>query len=368
MSEDSDDISNYDFHLPDQLIAATPVDKRDMSRLLMASTTSREHKIVQFAGIVDQLRPDDLLVFNNSRVVPARLFAKKTTGGRVELLILDVLGSHAADRWTSLRGDVRVTSMFRASKGLSAGATLTFGDQTSVIVESVEDGVATFLVNAPDGVAAWLEELGELPLPPYIVKRRLELRTEYADDGDRYQTVYADRPGSVAAPTAGLHFTKEIFEALERRGVNVGFVTLEVGPGTFRPVKAARLSEHLMHSERYHIGGDLKAQIERTRARGRRVIAVGTTSARVLESEARRSVPFEPGSRTTDIFLKPGNGFEVVDGLVTNFHLPRSTLLALVASFAGLDLVRELYALAITERMRFYSYGDAMFLTHEALA
>lgn len=367
MNEDIDDIKNYDFVLPVELVAETPATRRDGSRLLLASTVTKERRIAPFEELLGQLNSNDLLVFNNSRVVPARVFAHKTTGGRVELLFLDVLGSESPTRWVDEKGRIQVTAMFRTSKSLEVGTEIFLVDQTALRVMSVEHGHATLELDAPEGAYALLSRLGELPLPPYIVKKRVSSQTTYEHDEERYQTIYAANPGSVAAPTAGLHFSSEVFEALDRMGVRRAYVTLEVGPGTFQPVKASRLSEHVMHSERYFVDSELRGAIEETRARGGRVIAVGTTSVRVLESEARLANPFEPGTRHSTLFLSPGDDLKVVDAMITNFHLPRSTLLALVSAFAGLDFIKALYAEAIAERMHFYSYGDAMFLTREAL-
>jgi S-adenosylmethionine:tRNA ribosyltransferase-isomerase len=231
------------------------------------------------------------------------------------------------------------------------------------VVREYKAGHALVDVDWPGSAVELLEQAGQMPLPPYIVKRRKTLGEDEAataQDRRRYQTVYADKPGAVAAPTAGLHFNEEIFDELERRGVRRAFVTLQVGVGTFQPISADRLSEHRMHSEEYEISAELAAAIEQTRRDGGRVVAVGTTSARALEAEARRERPFEPGVRRTDIFLFPGEPFEVCDALITNFHLPRSTLLALLAAFAGYDFMREIYRDAVAQKYRFYSYGDAM--------
>ncbi len=367
MNDDTDDITSYDFELPVELVAETPAAKRDGSRLLLASVSTRKNRIVPFDSLLDQLTSNDLLVFNNSRVVPARIFARKPTGGRVELLFLDVLGSESPTRWIDKKGTIQVVAMFRTSKALAVGTDIFLSDDTVLHVVSLEHGHVTLRVEAPDGAYALLARLGELPLPPYIVKKRASSQNDYDQDHERYQTIYAANPGSVAAPTAGLHFSTDMFEALDVAGVRRAYVTLEVGPGTFQPVKATRLSEHVMHSERYFIDDALAGAIAETRKRGGRVIAVGTTSVRVLESEARLDTPFTPGTRHSTLFLSPGDDLKVVDAMITNFHLPRSTLLALVAAFAGLDFIKALYAEAISQKMQFYSYGDAMFLTREAL-
>lgn len=360
---DPNHIASYDFVLPEELIADVPPATRGASRLLVASLADDRHAVVAFERLLDHLHPGDLVVFNDSRVVPARVFGRKPTGGRVELLMLDVLGSPSADRWETVRGTVHVSAMYRSSKGLSPGGVVHLEDGERIEIAAQADGLVECIVQAPDGLAAWLAARGELPLPPYIVKRRETLGVVYNDDDERYQTVFAGTPGSVAAPTAGLHFTPALLSQMEARGIARATVTLEVGPGTFRPVKSDTLDGHAIHSERYHVPAGLSEAI----GAARRVVAVGTTSVRVLETEARLERPFEPGTRHSQLFLKPGDAFHVVDAMLTNFHLPKSTLLALVAAFAGLERTHALYREAIAHRMRFYSYGDAMFLTRERL-
>lgn len=307
-------------------------------------------------------------MFNNTRVIPARIMAKKETGGAVEMLVLDIVEPSGEARWTDeAGGKVVFRCMTRSSRALRPDMELSAdeGDAGPFVVREWDAGKAVVEVAWDGTPVELLDEVGQMPLPPYILKRRKtlgEAEEATADDRARYQTVYADKPGAVAAPTAGLHFSQDLLEQLEARGVRRAFVTLQVGIGTFRPVSADRLSEHEMHSEEYEISEELARAIDETRAAGGRVIAVGTTSARALEAEARRAKPFEPGVRRTDIFLHPGADFEVCDGLVTNFHLPRSTLLALVAGFAGYDFMRSIYAEAIDERYRFYSYGDGMLI------
>lgn len=379
---DLDRVDAYDYELPEQLIAAHPSTRRSGSRLLVAerATASLEHR--QFDDLLAYLRPNDLLVFNNTRVIPARVMTHKSTGGAVELLILDVvdlaqsqLAAPPADaptpdhtRWTRPAGStLAFRCMTRSSRPLRPGMELS-ADQADVapfVVRDYAAGHALVEIDWDASAVDLLELTGQMPLPPYIVKRRKVLgEAERATDDDhkRYQTVYADKPGAVAAPTAGLHFSDALFKKIDALGVRRAFVTLQVGAGTFKPVSAERLSEHEMHSEEYEISAQLAAAIAQTREAGGRVIAVGTTSARALEAESRRPTPFKPGVRRTDIFLFPGEPFKVCDALITNFHLPRSTLLALVAAFAGYDFMREIYRNAVAEKYRFYSYGDSMFI------
>jgi S-adenosylmethionine:tRNA ribosyltransferase-isomerase len=371
---DLDAVEAYDYDLPDELIAAHPADRRSQSKLMVAQRRQRNFEHTHFADLADYLEPSDLLVFNNTRVIPARILAHKQTGGAVEMLVLDIVEPAGEHRWT-LKADPNVVfrCMTRSSRPLRAGMELTL-DGTSAnnspeigpfVVRQWEAGEAVVEVTWQGSALDLLEAVGQMPLPPYILKRRKtlgEADEPTADDRRRYQTVYAKKPGAVAAPTAGLHFGDELFANLDRHGVQRAFVTLQVGVGTFRPVSADRLSEHEMHSEEYEISAELAQAIERTRQRGGRVIAVGTTSARALEAEARRDEPFAAGVRRTDIFLHPGVDFNICDGLITNFHLPRSTLLALVAGFAGYDFMRQIYAEALEHRYRFYSYGDGMLI------
>lgn len=375
---DLDRVDAYDYELPEELIAAHPAARRSDSRLLVATRPrpgapahiAHHH----FGELPDFLRAHDLLVFNNTRVIPARVMTHKSTGGAVELLVLDVVATDAPDsaahieRWTRpAGGTLRLRCMTRSSRGLRPGMRLQ-ADQPGLpdfVVQDGDAGYALVDVAWQDSAVALLERAGQMPLPPYIVKRRKVLGEEEsasAEDQQRYQTVYAARPGAIAAPTAGLHFNDEVFQALERRGVRRAFVTLQVGVGTFQPIAADRLSAHHMHSEEYEVTAELAEAIARARRDAGRIIAVGTTSARALEAEARRPTPFEPGVRTTDIFLYPGQPFQVCDALITNFHLPRSTLLALVAAMAGYDFMREIYQQAVANEYRFYSYGDSMLL------
>ncbi|MFU8805108.1 MAG: tRNA preQ1(34) S-adenosylmethionine ribosyltransferase-isomerase QueA [Bradymonadaceae bacterium] len=365
---DLDEVTAYDYELPEALVAAHPTERRERSRLLVARRKKRGVEDLEFSNILDHLESGDLLVFNDTRVVPGRIMVRKETGGAVELLVLDVLEPGGEERWQQVApGRVRLDCMTRASKRLRPGmvlSTLEEGMPALFEVLSCEPGRAQVEVSWSGSALDLLEAHGRMPLPPYIVQRREALGGDAhsEDDSQRYQTVYARRPGAIAAPTAGLHFSHDLLARLDEIGVERAHLTLTVGPGTFQPVKSERLSEHAMHSEEYIIDPGLAESIARTRERGGRIIAVGTTSARALEAEARRERPFEPGVRQTDIFLKPGEEFLVCQGLITNFHLPRSTLLALVAAFVGYDFMREIYAHAIEKGYRFYSYGDSSLL------
>jgi S-adenosylmethionine:tRNA ribosyltransferase-isomerase len=334
-------LDDFDFDLPPHLIAQHPLPERTASRLLhVAGDDLRD---LAFTDIERLLVPGDLLVFNDTRVVKARLLGHKLTGGRVEALIERVLEPTLA------------AAMVRTSHRPQPGTVFRFGDARAT-VEGRRDEF--FLLRFDADVGAVMERLGHVPLPPYIE------HADAAEDAERYQTVYATRPGAVAAPTAGLHFTRELLDRLRARGVELATLTLHVGAGTFQPVRTRNLSEHRMHSEWFDIGESTAAAVSGARAAGRRVIAVGTTSLRALES-AGRDGTLRAGAAETDIFITPGFRFRIVDALVTNFHLPRSTLLMLVSAFAGIDRIRGAYAHAIERQYRFFSYGDAMFLEHD---
>src|SRR5512139_3043655 len=331
-------LDDFDFALPPELIAQHPLPERTASRLLHVAPGSLED--ATFADIERLLVPGDLLVFNDTRVVKARLLGHKPTGGRVEALIERVLEPTLA------------AAMVRTSHRPQAGAVFLFDDVRATVEGRRGE---FFLLRFDADVGAVMERLGHVPLPPYIA------HADAAEDAERYQTVYAARPGAVAAPTAGLHFTKELLDRLRAHGVETATLTLHVGAGTFQPVRARNLSEHRMHSEWFDIGAATAAAVNAARSAGRRVIAVGTTSLRALESAGQDGI-LRAGSAETDIFITPGFRFRIVDALVTNFHLPRSTLLMLVSAFAGIDRIRSAYAHAIARQYRFFSYGDAMFL------
>ncbi len=349
------------FDLPEELIAQTPVTgKRDQSRLLVVerNTTKLEHK--QFFDITNYLKAGDLLVLNNSKVIPARLFGQKPTGGHVEIFLLRPLAG-------ATQSDTRETweAMIRF-RGAQAGVSCSILDERNTPVEGVsatllekvsEKTWAVELSSDSHSIRELIEQCGHMPIPPYIAHSKMseqELR-------DRYQTVYASLPGSAAAPTAGLHFTPELLAQLDALGIERTEVTLHVGLGTFSPITTDNLDEHTMHSERIEISETAAEQINRAKAEGRRVIAVGTTSVRVLESLANNG-RVQAGSMDTQIFIRPGYQFQIIDGLITNFHIPESTLLLLVAAFAGVETAQRAYDTAVTEKYRFYSFGDAMLI------
>lgn len=365
---DPDALTTYDYELDDERIAADPADRRDASKLLVHRVGGDGLIHDRFENIGAHLDAGDLLVFNDTQVVPARVRVQKETGGRVELFVLRPHLGGAPSAWrTEDGGQVYFECMSRSSNPVRPGMIL--GDpqreqMPAIEITDVSSGRVTARIDWSGSPLQFLEAFGEVPLPPYIVQRRKRRGSAAVqpDDVRRYQTVYASTPGAVAAPTAGLHFTTPLLAALEERGIRRTALTLTVGPGTFAPVRRDQLSEHDMHSEEYFVPDELGESIARCRRRNGRVIAVGTTSARALEAEARRGEPFVPGWRSTDLFLRPGNPFRLVDGLVTNFHLPRSTLLALVAAFVGLPTMRQIYETAVAEDYRFYSYGDATLL------
>jgi S-adenosylmethionine:tRNA ribosyltransferase-isomerase len=335
-------LADFDFDLPPELIAQHPAAERSASRLLDGRGPTPQDRV--FRELPQLLQGGDLLVFNDTRVIKARLFGVKASGGAIEALVERVLP-----------GD-EVLAHLRASKSPKAGARLRLADafDAEVLGREGPDG-SLFRLRFPADPLALLERHGHVPLPPYIT------HADSADDARRYQTVFAARPGAVAAPTAALHFDDALLDALRRRGVASARVTLHVGAGTFQPVRSENLAEHRMHSEWFEVGPDTVAAVAACQARGGRVVAVGTTTLRALESAAA-SGALVAGSRDTDLFILPGYRFRVVDTLVTNFHLPKSTLLMLVSAFAGVAHVRALYAHAIAQRYRFFSYGDAMLL------
>lgn len=335
------DASDFDYHLPTAQIAQQPLAERSASRLLVLNGQQREESVMR--DFARYLRPQDLLVINDSRVVQARFFGHKASGGKVEVLIERVLDARHA------------LAQIRASKSPPAGSLLRLEEAFEVKVLGRE-GVFFRLAFPPSApLADWMARYGKLPLPPYIN------RAANADDDERYQTLFADCAGSVAAPTAGLHFDHALLAAIAARGVKLAPVTLHVGAGTFQPVRSEDLSQHQMHAERYCIPATTVAAIEQTRRNDGRVIAVGTTSLRALEAAAA-SGNLRAGSAETDLFILPGYRFRVADALLTNFHLPRSTLLMLVCAFAGSETIRAAYAWAVAAGFRFFSYGDAMFI------
>ena len=340
-------LGDFDFPLPPGLIAQTPLPERAASRLLVLQRDAGRIDHARFADLPDLLTAGDLLVRNETRVIPARLRGRKASGGQVELLLVErVAGS--GELWRCLA---------RSAKPARPGCRLTFaGGIAAVVAEDPGDGWKLVAFDAPGGLLAHLETAGEMPLPPYIQ------RAPAAADRERYQTVYAREPGAVAAPTAGLHFTAETFAALAARGVESCGLTLHVGPGTFQPVRVERLDEHRMHGERFEIPAATAAAVNRARGEGRRVVALGTTSVRALESAADEAGVVRAGGAETSLFIRPGYRFRVTDAMITNFHLPKSTLLVLVAAFAGRELILEAYRQAVAEKYRFFSYGDCMLI------
>jgi S-adenosylmethionine:tRNA ribosyltransferase-isomerase len=337
--------SDFFFELPEELIAQYPTPQRTGSRLLHLN---RDGVVTDryFRDLPSLLKAGDLLVFNDTRVIPARLFGNKATGGQVEVLVERVLDEQ------------RVLAHVRASKSPKSGTELHLEGGITALVEGRRDALFELRLCADASVLELLEAHGHMPLPPYIA------REDAGDDRERYQTVYARRKGAVAAPTAGLHFDQAMLDTLAAQGVASAFVTLHVGAGTFQPVRVDNIAEHHMHSEYIEVPVEVVAAIQETKARGGRVVAVGTTSVRALESAARQSPTGELSSfqGDTDIFITPGYEFQVVDALITNFHLPESTLLMLVCAFAGYEPVMAAYAHAVEAGYRFFSYGDAMFL------
>lgn len=335
--------SDFDFDLPRELIAQAPLPQRSASRLLLLDVAGQRREDRMFRELPGILRPGDLLVFNDTRVLPARLHGRKSTGGAVEILIERVTGEHTA------------TVQLGVSKKPKAGGVIELADGSRAIVLGREDDFFHLRFESPLPLEKLLLTLGEMPLPPYID------RAPDASDLERYQTVYARAPGAVAAPTAGLHFDQALLAELRSRGVDFGYVTLHVGAGTFQPVREDKVEDHHMHREWLSVGSELIAQIARTRAAGGRVIAVGTTVVRSLESAMveGRMQPFEG---ETQIFIYPGYTIRSIDGLITNFHLPQSTLLMLVSALAGREYMLDAYRHAVAQRYRFFSYGDAMLI------
>ena len=336
--------SDFFYHLPEELIAQHPAEPRDSSRLMVYDRKLDKVTHTVFSQVTDFLRPDDLLVVNNTRVLPARLEGvRKDTGGRMEFLLLKRLDR---DRWEV---------MVKPGRRARTGAEFVFSDQLSAVVEQSTDFGGRVVRFRYEGVFEdLLSQVGTMPLPHYI--------HEKLTDGERYQTVYAKVDGSAAAPTAGLHFTPELLKKIEALGVERAEVLLHVGLGTFRPVKAEEITDHKMHSEHYEISPEAAEQINRAKAAGRRVVAVGTTSVRTLESAADERGMVSPCRAETSIFIYPGYRFKCVDALITNFHLPESTLIMLVAALTGREKILELYDLAVRERYRFFSFGDAMLI------
>ena len=338
------DVKEFDYDLPEELIAQVPIKKRDESRLMVLDRERQtiEHKV--FKDILDYLNPGDCLVRNNTKVIPARIYGKKETGANVEFLLLN-----------NIEGDIW-QSIVRPGNKLHVGTKVTFGDGllNAEILEVMEGGTRKVKFTYDGIFNEILDKIGLMPLPPYI--------HEELKEKDRYQTVYAKYQGSAAAPTAGLHFTEELLEKIKEKGVEIANVTLHVGIGTFRPVKVDKIEDHHMHSEHYYIKQEDVQKINNTKKRGGRIISVGTTSCRVLESIADENGFVKEIEGDTSIFIYPGYKFKCIDGLITNFHLPESTLLMLVSALAGKDYIMKAYKEAVKEKYRFFSFGDAMFI------
>lgn len=337
--------SDFNYELPEELIAQTPLEKRDASRLMVLDKATGEVTHRHFYEIGDYLEPGDCLVINDTKVIPARLYGQKTgTGGAVEVLLLKSLSESS---WECI---------VYPGKRLKAGAEVTFGDGrlTATIRDVLENGNRIIDFHFKGIFLEILEELGEMPLPHYI--------KEHLDDPNRYQTVYCREPGSAAAPTAGLHFTPELMESLRGKGISFAAVTLHVGLGTFRPVKEDEITDHVMHSEQYFVTPETAELINQTRRDGHRVISVGTTSCRTLETVTDAEHITHPGSGNTDIFIYPGYQFKGIDALITNFHLPESTLVMLVSALAGRENILAAYRQAVEARYRFFSFGDSMLI------
>ncbi len=335
-------VSDFDYELPEELIAQTPIEKRDESRLMVLDREKQTIEHRKFKNIIEYLKPGDVLVRNNTKVIPARIYGKKETGANVEFLLLN-----------NIEGDIW-ECIVRPGNKLHIGTNVIFGDGLlkAEILEIMEGGTRKVKFYYDGIFNEILDKIGLMPLPPYI--------HEELKEKDRYQTVYAKYEGSAAAPTAGLHFTEELFEDLRKKGVEIANVTLHVGIGTFRPVKEENVEEHKMHTEHFYIKKEDVEKINNAKKEGRRVIAVGTTSCRVLESIADEQGFVKETEEDTGIFIYPGYKFKCIDGLITNFHLPQSTLLMLVSALAGKDYIMKAYKEAVKEKYRFFSFGDAM--------
>jgi len=346
-------LDDYNYDLPEERIAQRPVSPRDQSRLLVLDKTTGRIGHHRFDGIGDFLRPGDLLIVNDTEVVPARLFGTKETGGRVEVLILDF--SEAMDRKQSIHS-FETDCLVRASKSPKPGSRLVFDPELEAEVLDKRNGVLRLRFQCRKNFSDILSRIGHMPLPPYVKRR------DDDDDKTTYQTVYASIKGAVAAPTAGLHFTDTLLDELKQRGVQTARITLHVGYGTFLPVKTPDIRQHEMYSEWFHIPKNTASRIARAKQDGGRVVAIGTTSVRTVEYAASPDGTIRSGSGRSDLFIYPGYRFKLVDGLVTNFHLPKSTLIMLVAAFAGREQVLHAYREAVAKGYRFYSYGDAMLI------
>ena len=339
------DINLFDFYLPEELIAQKPCEKRDHSRLLAINYGNKTYEDRHFYDILEYLKPGDVLVRNNTKVIPARLLGvKEKTGAHCELLLLKQLDG---DNWECLT---------RPAKSLKVGARVDFGEGKLIaeVIEEKDEGIRIVKMYYQGIFLEVLDQLGKMPLPPYIAKQLCS--------NDRYQTVYAKYEGSAAAPTAGFHFTPELFEKIKAKGIEVIDVTLHIGLGTFRPVKVQDTKDHIMHSEVYEITEESADKLNKAKVNGQRIIAIGTTSVRTLEANYSKYGCFKPTRESTNIFIEPGYQYKVVDALITNFHLPKSTLIMLVSAFMDREFTLEVYKHAVEEKYRFFSFGDSMFI------
>ncbi len=339
------DISLFDFYLPEELIAQSPKEVRDESRLLVVDKSNNTYEDRIFHDIIDYLRPGDVLVRNNTKVLPARLFGiKEGTGAKVEVLLLHQI---KGDIWECLTGNARP---------IKVGTIISFGDGKlrAKCLEVKDEGIRIFEFIYNGIFLEILNELGQMPLPPYIKKQ--------CEDNSRYQTVYAKELGSAAAPTAGFHFTEELLDKIRCKGVTILDITLHIGLGTFKPVKEQKVEDHVMHSEHYYITKEVADELNKAKKEGRRIIAIGTTATRTLEANIQKFGEFKEASEDTAIFIKPGYEFKAIDCLITNFHLPKSTLIMLVSALIGREFTLEVYKHAVDSRYRFFSFGDSMFI------
>jgi S-adenosylmethionine:tRNA ribosyltransferase-isomerase len=345
-------VADFSFELPEELIARYPKANRSASRLMTLNGDSGECNDETFTDLIAHVNAGDLLVFNNTRVIPARMFGQKASGGKLEVLVERLLDEHS------------VLAHIRCSKSPKAGSEILLEGKVKATMVARHDALFELKFHGEQTVLSILDDIGHMPLPPYID------RPDEDSDRERYQTVYNEKPGAVAAPTAGLHFDDELMAKLKAKGVDFAFVTLHVGAGTFQPVKVDEIADHIMHAEYVEVPSSVVEQIQHTKANGGRVIAVGTTSVRSLESAAKiakdQGKAFGEFYGDTDIFITPGYEFQIVDALITNFHLSESTLLMLVSAFSGYDNIMAAYQHAVAEQYRFFSYGDAMLLTKKA--
>ncbi|NQZ22854.1 MAG: tRNA preQ1(34) S-adenosylmethionine ribosyltransferase-isomerase QueA [Colwellia sp.] len=346
-------VADFSFDLPEELIARYPKLERTSSRLMSVNGNSGEIADLGFTDIIDQLNAGDLLIFNNTRVIPARMFGQKESGGKIEVLV------------ERLIDDKRFLAHIRASKSPKVGNKLILEGKVSATMLARHGALFEVEIHGEQSVLSVLDDIGHMPLPPYID------RPDEESDRERYQTVYNEKPGAVAAPTAGLHFDEHLLEQIKAKGIELAFVTLHVGAGTFQPVKVDEIADHIMHAEYVEVSDEVVQQIAKTKTNGGRVVAVGTTSVRSIESAAKlakeKGTVLSEFYGDTDIFITPGYQFQVIDALITNFHLSESTLLMLVSAFAGYEHMMSAYQHAVDEKYRFFSYGDAMFLTKKTL-